>query len=97
MFLFLAKFFLFLAKAWLLAKSFCFSQSRDDWLFEPNVSLDKSLAISKLLQVPSLDTLLTCGQVIISTQRAKDASSKLTQSPADGDVIGCKAMRMETL
>ena len=51
--------------------NFCFSQRRDDWLFEPNVSLDKPLAISKLLQVPSLDTLLTWGQVIISTQRAK--------------------------
>ena len=90
MFLFLAKFFCF-------SQRLGFSQSRDDWLFEPNVSLDKSLAISKLLQVPSLDTLLTCGQVIISTQRAKDASSKLTQSHTDGDVIGCKAMRMETL
>ena len=69
-----------------LAKFFCFSQSRDDWLFEPNVSLDKSLAISKLLQVPSLDTLLTCGQVIISTQRAKTLLRSLR-----------KAMRMETL
>ena len=62
---------------------FRFSQRRDDWLFEPYVFLDKPLAISKLLQVPSLDTLLTLGQVIISTQRAKVVLSALTPSHAD--------------
>ena len=47
------------------------------------MSLDKPLAISKLLQVPSLDTLLTWGQVIISTRRARVVLSALTPSHAD--------------
>ena len=44
------------------------------------MSLDKPLAISELLQVPSFDTLLTIVSPHLSTLRAKTLLKKLTQS-----------------
>ena len=56
-----------------------FSQRRDDSSSSLSVSLDKPLAISELLQVPSLDSLLTIVSPHLSTLRAKTLLKKLTQ------------------